>query len=70
MRPECLQMTMHDGATGNPEHPGQPSGPSQSVSAAPAEILQEVAMLQLAPQADGMITTVVRVAHELDLHYQ
>lgn len=61
-------MTMHDDATADLEHPGQASAPSQSVSVAPAEILQQVAVLQLAPQADGMTTTAVHVADNLDLH--
>lgn len=58
----------HD-ATANLEHPGQASGPGHSVvSVAHAEVLQQVAVLQVARQADGTITTAVHVADELDLH--
>ena len=48
---------MHEDTTEGLEHSGQANGPMQDVSTAPAEILQQVDVLKLAQQADGMITT-------------
>ena len=59
---------MHDDATEDLQHSGQASGPMQNVSAAPTERLQQMAVLKLAPQADGTMTSAEHRADELYLH--
>lgn len=60
-------MTMHEDVTDDGQHSGQASGSMQNVSTAPAGILQQVAVLKLASQADGMITAAEHPAIELYL---
>lgn len=61
-------MMMHEDATGNCQHSGHASGPLPDVSVAPAEFLQQVAMLKLAPQADGTLTSAAHPADDLYLY--
>lgn len=59
---------MHEDATEGFQSSGQASGPLQNVSIAPADVVQQVAVLKLAQQADGMITTAEDPADELYLY--
>ena len=53
--PLFLQMMMHQDVAEDLQQSGQASEPMQNVSVAPAGSLQQVAVLKLAPQADGVM---------------
>ena len=59
---------MHEDATENLQHSGQAGGPLPDVSIAPANFLQQVAVLKLAPQADGTMTSAAHPANDLYLY--